>query len=49
MIQASYPELDYLLTMMGEAGRHMANMESSEGAAVNIHLLLAPVVGYIPG
>jgi len=36
MIQPPYPELDDLLTMMGEAGRHLAEIEASEGAAGNI-------------
>lgn len=35
-----YPELDNLLTMMGEAGRHLADIESSEGAAGNISVCL---------
>jgi rhamnulose-1-phosphate aldolase len=40
MIEAPYPELDDLLTMMGEAGRHLAEMEASEGAAGNISVCL---------
>jgi hypothetical protein len=40
MIQAPYPELDDILTMMGEAGKHIADMEASEGAAGNISMLL---------
>jgi rhamnulose-1-phosphate aldolase len=36
MIEAPFPELDDLLTMMGEAGRHLAEIEASEGAAGNI-------------
>src|SRR5512141_827182 len=40
MLQPPYPELDDLLTMMGEAGRHIADMEASEGAAGNISMLL---------
>ncbi len=40
MIQAPYPELDDLLTMMGEAGRHLAEIEASEGAAGNISVCL---------
>jgi rhamnulose-1-phosphate aldolase len=40
MIQEPYPELDDLLTMMGEAGKHIADMEASEGAAGNISMLL---------
>jgi rhamnulose-1-phosphate aldolase len=40
MLQPPYPELDDLLTMMGEAGRHIADIEASEGAAGNISLCL---------
>jgi rhamnulose-1-phosphate aldolase len=40
MLEAPYPELDDLLTMMGEAGRHLAEMEASEGAAGNISVCL---------
>jgi len=40
MLQAPYPELDDLLEMMGEAGRHLANIEASEGAAGNISVCL---------
>ncbi len=40
MLQAPYPELDDLLTMMGEAGRHLADIEASEGAAGNISVCL---------
>jgi rhamnulose-1-phosphate aldolase len=40
MIEAPYPELDDLLTMMGEAGRHLAEIEASEGAAGNISVCL---------
>lgn len=36
MLQEPYPELDDLLEMMGEAGRHLAEIEASEGAAGNI-------------
>lgn len=38
MIEAPYPELDELLTMMGEAGRHLAEIEACEGAAGNISI-----------
>lgn len=38
MLEVPYPELDDLLTMMGEAGRHIAQMEASEGAAGNISI-----------
>lgn len=40
MIDTPYPELDDLLTMMGEAGRHLAEIEASEGAAGNISVCL---------
>jgi rhamnulose-1-phosphate aldolase len=40
MIQAPYPELDDLLHMMGEAGRHLADIEASEGAAGNISVCM---------
>ena len=40
MIQAPYPELDDLLEMMGEAGRHLAEIEASEGAAGNISVCI---------
>src|SRR5512144_3032081 len=40
MLQEPYPELDDLLTMMGEAGRHLAEIEASEGAAGNISVCL---------
>jgi rhamnulose-1-phosphate aldolase len=40
MLDEPYPELDDLLTMMGEAGRHLAEIEASEGAAGNISICL---------
>src|SRR5215208_2139870 len=40
MLQAPYPELNDLLEMMGEAGRHLAEIEASEGAAGNISVCL---------
>ncbi len=40
MLQPPYPELDDLLNMMGDAGRHIADIEASEGAAGNISLCL---------
>lgn len=40
MLQAPYPGLDDLLAMMGEAGRHLAQIEASEGAAGNISICL---------
>jgi rhamnulose-1-phosphate aldolase len=38
MIAPPFPELDDLLTMMGEAGRHLAEIEASEGSAGNISI-----------
>ncbi len=40
MLTPPYPELDDLLKMMGEAGRHLAEIEASEGAAGNISVCL---------
>jgi rhamnulose-1-phosphate aldolase len=40
MLETPYPELDDLLKMMGEAGRHIAEIEASEGAAGNISVCL---------
>lgn len=40
MIDTPYPELNDLLIMMGEAGRHLAEIEASEGAAGNISVCL---------
>ena len=40
MLEAPYPELDDLLSMMGDAGRHLADIEASEGAAGNISICL---------
>lgn len=40
MLEPPYPELDDLLTMMGEAGKHLADIEASEGAAGNISVCL---------
>lgn len=40
MLQPPYPDLDDLLTMMGEAGKHLADIEASEGAAGNISVCL---------
>jgi len=40
LLQAPFPELDDLLIMMGEAGRHIADIEASEGAAGNISICL---------
>jgi len=36
MLQPPYPSLEDLLTMIGQAGRHLAEIEASEGAAGNI-------------
>lgn len=40
MLNPPYPELDNLLTMMGEAGKHLAGIEASEGAAGNISVCM---------
>jgi rhamnulose-1-phosphate aldolase len=40
MLEEPYPELDDLLTMLGEAGRHLAEIEASEGAAGNISVCM---------
>jgi len=40
MLNPPYPELDDLLHMMGEAGRHLADIETSEGAAGNISVYM---------
>ena len=40
MLHPPYPELDDLLEMMGQAGRHLADIEASEGAAGNISVCL---------
>src|SRR5512138_3487120 len=40
MLQAPYPELDDLLEMMGQAGKHLAEIEASEGAAGNISVCM---------
>jgi rhamnulose-1-phosphate aldolase len=40
MISQPYPALDDILEMMGEAGRHLADMEASEGAAGNVSVCL---------
>lgn len=56
MIEEPYPELDDFLDMMGEAGRRLADIEASEGAAGNISVCMRwqveprtrfPVVGEI--
>lgn len=40
MLNTPYPELDDLLTMIGQAGFHLADIEASEGAAGNISLCM---------
>ena len=40
MLDAPYPELDELLTTIGEAGRHLSEIEASEGAAGNISVYI---------
>jgi rhamnulose-1-phosphate aldolase len=40
MLSEPYPELDDMLTMMGAAGRHLAEIEASEGAAGNISVCM---------
>ncbi len=40
MLTPPYPDLDALLTMLGEAGRRMSAIEASEGAAGNISVCL---------
>ena len=40
MIQPPYPDLDDFLHAMGEAGRHLAEIEASEGAAGNISVCM---------
>ena len=40
MLTPPFPELDDLLHMMGQAGRHLAEIEASEGAAGNISICI---------
>lgn len=40
MLEPPYPQLDELLTTMGEVGKHLAEIESCEGAAGNISVCL---------
>ena len=40
MLNPPFPELDDLLHMMGEAGKHLADIEASEGAAGNISVCM---------
>lgn len=39
-IEAPYPELDELLTLVGEAGRRLSDIDASEGAAGNISVYI---------
>lgn len=39
-VEAPYPELDEILTMIGEAGRRLSEIEASEGAAGNISVYI---------
>ncbi len=49
MIQPPFPELDDLLTMIGEAGRHLSEIEASEGAAGNISVCWGSSISSITG
>jgi rhamnulose-1-phosphate aldolase len=40
MVDAPYPELDDLLRAIGEAGRRVADIEASEGAAGNLSVCI---------
>lgn len=40
MIEAPYPELDDLLTQIGEAGQRLSHIDASEGAAGNISVYI---------
>ncbi|HTP02711.1 MAG TPA: class II aldolase/adducin family protein [Anaerolineales bacterium] len=40
MLQPPFPDLDDLLKMMGEAGRHLTEMGATEGAAGNISVCM---------
>jgi rhamnulose-1-phosphate aldolase len=40
MINAPYPELDDLLTLMGEAGKRLSEIDASEGSAGNISVYI---------
>ena len=39
-IEAPFPEVDELLTLVGEAGRRLSEIDASEGAAGNISVYL---------
>lgn len=40
MLQPPYPELDELLTLMGEAGQRLTDIDASEGSAGNISVCI---------
>jgi rhamnulose-1-phosphate aldolase len=40
MINAPYPELDEVITHIGQAGKHLADIEACEGAAGNISVCM---------
>ena len=40
MIEAPYPELEEIMRMMGEAGKRMAEIDATEGAAGNISVCM---------
>ena len=44
MIEAPYPELDELVTLIGEAGHRLSEIEASEGAAGNISVYIGWLV-----
>src|SRR5512145_1460327 len=39
-VEAPYPELDELLTLVGEAGQRISDIDASEGAAGNISVFV---------
>jgi rhamnulose-1-phosphate aldolase len=39
-VEAPYPELDELMTLIGEAGHRMSEIEATEGAAGNISIYI---------
>ncbi len=45
MIEQPYPELQELLTLVGEAGRRLSDIEASEGAAGNISVYAGWAIG----
>ena len=40
MVSPPYPELDDLLTLMGEAGKRLSDIDASEGSAGNISIYI---------